>query len=76
MRVNWPGRHTAIGLDVQRVGDGAFGRAKPLLWGEDVSIGQVGAELIGDKLRGVRPVTARGDRRAHAGRELLGLGAG
>jgi hypothetical protein len=82
MRVNWPGRHTTavienepVVLDVQRMADGTIGRARPLHFGDDLGAGKVGAELIGDELGGARPVIAHREREAHAGRELLELGA-
>ena len=56
----------------------AVGRAEALLGGEDVGAGQVRAQLVGDELRGVRPVGVRVDGGADAGDEPVELvdGAG
>ena len=49
-------RERSVGLDVQRVAAVAVRRAEALLGGQHVRGGQVPAQLVGDELRGLRPV--------------------
>jgi hypothetical protein len=60
---------------VQDVTGGSVGVTVLLVGGQDVGVGQVRAELIGDEFRGPRPVGPHADHVAHRGDEIVG-GAG
>src|SRR5215831_382658 len=59
-----------VGLGVQHVAGGPARLTAALAGGQDAGAGQVGAQLIGDQYRGVRPVGSYSDHRAHRRDEI------